>query len=77
MKPVIGGDGAKGIRFGMFVVVDQDSPKPNTHPTEYKELAASAYTEKQAWENYNGLQRSASDRWAQLRLSKRLHKART
>lgn len=52
MTPVLGGDGAKGIKGGMFVVVDKDKPKPNTSPQEYVELAASAYTERQAWNNY-------------------------
>lgn len=54
MTPVLGGDGAKGIRNGMFVIVDKDCPKLNTSPQEYKELAASAYTANKAWENYNG-----------------------
>jgi hypothetical protein len=55
MHPALGGDGVRAInkfQDGMFVIVDLDSPKPNTFPVEYKELAASAYTANQAWKNY-------------------------
>lgn len=53
MNPRLGGDGARGIKCGMYVIVDIDQPKPNTFPVEYKELAVSAHTSQQAWRNYH------------------------